>query len=170
MTHMNVIEIVGSPGLIFHHSESQWLLYNSRNVELKTKGQCCVGRGTEMCSFFLLEGGTLWGPYPQYSENFTFPAWCVGGLTSQHEDEEAKDKNQCGKHSQGPGFCREEVWPQPRKPAWKINSSAFHGPEHIMSSHIKRYPRGVNPGASTLFSCMVSPLLKKKNPRSYGAG
>lgn len=45
VTHTNFIEIFGSPGLIFHHSE---LLHNSCNVDLKTKGQCCVGRGSEM--------------------------------------------------------------------------------------------------------------------------
>lgn len=90
MTHRNIIEIGGSPGLIFHHSESQWLLYNSRNIELKTKGQCYVERGSEMCSFFLLEGGTLLVWYPQHPENFTLPACWVGRECEIHHNMKMK--------------------------------------------------------------------------------
>lgn len=113
--------------------------------------------------------GTLWSWCPQHTEYFLFLARLAGGTVSQHERRKrSKTRTHCDKHSQGPGFCREKVWPlrmhmwpQPIKRSQKSNPGTFHGSAHIMSPHIKTYPRGEKPGWSTLFLCIVGPLLKK---------
>lgn len=56
LTHKNSIQVLGAPGLIFHHKESQVLLYKSHKLELKTKGKYRVGRGLRCVVSFLLEG------------------------------------------------------------------------------------------------------------------
>ena len=56
LMHKNLIEVLGAPGLIFQHRESQLLLCNSHKLELKTKGKCCVGRDLRCVVSSLLEG------------------------------------------------------------------------------------------------------------------
>ena len=41
------------------------------------------------------------------------------------------------------------------------NLISFHGSEHVMSPHIKGYPRGEKSGWDTLILCIVGPLLKE---------
>lgn len=152
------------------------LEYNGHNSELEIQRDCGVVGFLRFVVSFLLEGLVCKWKLQRYTleqvptADGEFHSPCLVGRWNDISawKKRSKTRARCDKHSPGSGFCREKVWPlrmhtwpQPMKRSQKSNPSTFHGSAPIMPPHIKTYPRREKPRWSTLFLCIVGPLLKK---------